>query len=438
MVVRTRNPYTGGLLAEFEEDDMESAKRKLSGLKKVQVRWKEKLDGRIEAITEARRRISKAAGEIARLITLEMGKTIAQSEHEVKRTLDLMDYFLKDVPRLLTPEETKTEASRSYVRFDPLGTVLLIEPWNSPLWQVMRPAVPALLAGNCVLLKHASNVTGTSLKVRELLALDAFDAVVMQGQRSLDLIPFIDVVSFTGSSEVGAAVAQRAGAELKKSVLELGGSDPFIVLDGVDMKEVARNAVTARLRNNGQSCVAAKRFLVKRGLMDEFYGEFKEALFRVRVGDPLARDTELGPLATEKQKESVEDQVEHLRSISDKFERAGEHGGNFVSPTLTQTSKPYGEEIFGPVAVLKPFDTLEEAVTLANDTPFGLGTSIWGDPRVAESMAPLIEAGNIFVNQTVTSDPRMPFGGVKKSGFGRELSGYGLKEFTNIKSVWVR
>jgi acyl-CoA reductase-like NAD-dependent aldehyde dehydrogenase len=437
MVIRTVNPYSGEVLGEYREHTLEEAKQMVLGVRKAQQEWKVSLEYRIQTIREVRKRFEARLNELAQLMTKEMGKPISQSVSEIKKCLWLMDYMCENTERMLSPEHIKTEATKSYVRFDPLGVVLLIMPWNFPTWQVMRAAIPALLAGNGIVLKHASIVTGTSLKLQEIFDLDVFKSLVLRGDAALSLIEHVDGVSFTGSTSVGSKIAQAAGKNIKKMVLELGGSDPFIVLKSAELENTVKNAVFARLQNNGQSCIASKRFIVHEEIYDKFYEMYKEELRKVKMGDPLKEDTFLGPLSSGEQKETVNKQLEELKKLGsvEKLQQLEE--GNFVPPTIVRTDAKYDEEVFAPVAILKKFSTNKEAIRLANDTPYGLGASIWGAAEEAEKLVPYIEAGMVFINKIVASDPRLPFGGIKKSGIGRELSRYGLLEFTNIKTVWV-
>jgi acyl-CoA reductase-like NAD-dependent aldehyde dehydrogenase len=309
-------------------------------------------------------------------------------------------------------------------------------PWNFPLWQVARAAIPALLAGNSVMLKHASIVSGTSLKIQELFNLNAFKSVITTGKIIDEAIKYSDGVSFTGSTAAGSIIAAEAARNIKKFVMELGGSDPYIVLDSSNIDEAVKNSVYARLQNNGQSCIASKRFLVNQDLYDEFTKRMFEEYSAVKVGDQLDKDTYIGPLSSTSQRELIDKQMSELKTMGTVL-ATGENYGNVVRPTIIKMNKDYGEEVFGPIAMVKSFKTIEEAIKLANDTPYGLGCSIWGDPEKAESMAPYIDSGTVSINKIVASDPRLPFGGTKKSGIGRELSRYGILEFTNIKTVWI-
>ncbi|BBD73805.1 succinate-semialdehyde dehydrogenase [Sulfodiicoccus acidiphilus] len=438
MAIKTINPYTGEILGEYQEDSLASATAKIDEVRRAQREWRKDVGARLEVLREVRKRLEAREKEVARLMTMEMGKPISQSLSEVKKDLWLMDYMIENVESMLAPEHVKTEAFRSYVRFDPLGVVLLVMPWNFPTWQVMRAAVPALLAGNGVVLKHASIVTGTSLFLQEIFDLPVFRSLVMRGGNVEPLIEKVDGVSFTGSTPVGAKIGEIAGRHVKKVVLELGGSDPFIVLPSADLESTVRNAVFARLQNNGQSCIASKRFIVHSDVYEEFREMLLDQFREVKSGDPLREDTFLGPLSSSEQYDTVRGQVDRLRKVGKVVEAQDLRMRNFVPPTVVESASPFNEEVFGPVALLKEFRRNEEAVELANDTPFGLGASIWGDPEEAERLIPDIEAGMVFVNKVVASDPRLPFGGVKKSGVGRELSRFGLLEFTNVKSVWVQ
>ncbi len=437
MRITTVNPYSQEKLGEYEEYDDNRLNGILSGLKEAQREWEKDIDRRIDYFRNVLKpNLSKRRDELAKLITEEMGKPITQSLSEIDKCIKLVDYAINDYPHYLEPQTIKTEGKKTYVRFDPLGTVLLIMPWNFPLWQVMRGAVPAMLAGNAVVLKHASIVTGTSLMIEEIFSSELFRSVIVSGSRVGKLIQKVEGVSLTGSSGAGKSVAQEAGKHLKKVVLELGGSDPFIVLKSANVHEASENAVFARMQNNGQSCIASKRFIVHEDIFEEFADEIAGKFANVKVGDPLDKSTFLGPLSSMDQTKTVRSQIENLSGMG-KVSSFGQYSGGIVPPTIAQISGKFEEEVFGPVAILTRFRTDQEAIALANDTPFGLGASIWGHSDEAERIVPEIEAGMVFVNKIVTSDPRVPFGGVKQSGIGRELSKFGTREFTNIKTVWI-
>jgi succinate-semialdehyde dehydrogenase/glutarate-semialdehyde dehydrogenase len=437
MTVKTTNPYTEKTLHEYEEDSLEDIKVKIAGLRKNQQQWKLDVDHRLQELKEVRKRIEASSRELAQLMSSEMGKPVAQSEAELKKCMWTIDYLAENAQKMLATEHIKTEAKKSYVRFDPLGVIFLIMPWNFPAWQFIRAAVPALAAGNAVLLKHASIVTGTSLKMQEIFDLDVFKSTVARGPVALDAIKYADGVSLTGSTEVGEMVAAEAGKQLRKVVLELGGSDPYIVLDGSSLDQAIKNCAYARIQNNGQSCIASKRFIVQESVFDQFYKGMKEEFSKVKIGDPLESDTFLGPLSSREQRDTVAEQIKKLKTMGQVEELTQGLRGNFIPPTVARVERLFEEEVFGPVAVLKKFRTTEEAVRLANETPFGLGASIWGEAEAAEKLVPSIEAGMVFINKVVASDPRLPFGGVKKSGIGSELSRYGLLEFTTKRTIWV-
>jgi len=437
LAIVTINPYTGQKLHEYKEESLDDIKSKISSLKDAQLEWKRDMDARLERLKEIKKKMETELPTLAALMSTEMGKPVAQSEAELKKCIWLVDYITENAGTMLSPEQVKTEAEKTYIRFDPLGTILLIMPWNFPAWQVMRAAIPAMAAGNTVLLKHASIVTGTSLKLEEILGSDIFKSTICRGSVALSAIKYVDGVSFTGSTEIGSKIAEEAGREIKKVVLELGGSDPYIVLGSANLEDAIKNCTFARIQNNGQSCIASKRFIVDEKVFDGFYKGMKEEFSSVKIGDPLDKNTFLGPLSSNEQKQIVTKQVEELESIGQVEALADKKDGYFVPPTIVRTDALYDEEVFGPVAILKRFKTNEEAVKLANETPYGLGASVWGKPEEAERLVPSIETGMVFINKIVSSDPRLPFGGIKKSGLGSELSRYGLLEFTAKRTVWI-
>ncbi len=437
MSVVTRDPYSGKVLETFESDNQENALNKIRKSREAQKAWKASIDDRIDYFREViKPNFEKNTDELATIMTEEMGKPISQSISEVKKSIKLLDYLMENAREIYASEEIKTDASRSYIRFDPLGTIMCIEPWNFPVWQVARAAFPAMIAGNGVVLKHASIVTGVSLKLQEIIDSPLFQSLVVDGKTATSLIKHVEGVAFTGSTPVGASIAAEAGKELKRVVMELGGSDPFIILDSADLSKAAKAAAIGRLQNNGQSCIASKRFLIQEKVYSDFKRLAEEEFSKVVVGDPMKKETYVGPLSSEDQKRSVDTQIKYLQSKG-KVKFFGEGNGNIIPPIIAELDENYQEEIFGPVAVLRKFDSEDEAVRIANETPFGLGTSIWGEKSDAEMMVGNIEAGMVFVNSIVFSDPRLPFGGIKKSGLGRELSKYGSREFTNMKTVWI-
>lgn len=437
MSIVIRDPYSGSVIETIETDNVDSALNKISETKLAQKDWMKSLDERLDYFKETvRPNFVKYTDELALIMTQEMGKPISQSVSEVKKSIKLLDYLIENAPGIFSAEEIKTEAFKSYLRFDPIGTVMCIEPWNFPVWQVARAAFPALLAGNGVVLKHASLVAGVSLKLQEIVDSKVFRSLIVDGKTATSLIRQVDGVAFTGSTQVGSGIASEAGKELKHVVMELGGSDPFIILDSANIESAAKAAAIGRLQNNGQSCIASKRFLVQENVYEEFKRLAEEEFSKVVMGDPKKKETYIGPLSSVEQKRSVEEQISYLKSRG-KVVFLGEGQGNIVPPTIAELDENYQEEIFGPVAVLRKFRNRDEAVKIANETPYGLGTSIWGEKSEAERLVSDIEAGMVFINSIVFSDPRLPFGGVKKSGLGRELSKYGSREFTNMKTVWV-
>jgi len=436
-MIETHDPFTGELLASYRTESEEEALEKIRNVYREQESWSRNLDDRISIFKNfVRKNFERETNELATLITREMGKPISQAISEVKKSIKLIDYLIENAHQIFDPEHIKTEAKKSYVRFDPLGVVMSIEPWNFPIWQVARAVFPALMAGNGVVLKHASIVTGTSLKIQELIDLPVFRSLVVDGKTASSLIKYVDGVAFTGSTATGQKIAEEAGRNLKKVVMELGGSDPFIVLKSADIEKAAKNAVLGRLQNNGQSCIASKRILVHEDIFKDFSEVLREEMSKVVIGNPLEESTYLGPLSSKEQAETIKRQISELKQKS-QIITLGSEKGNIIPPTLAITDINYQDEIFGPVAILKKFMDKEDAIRMANETPFGLGTSIWGDEMEAEGMIPRIQAGMVYVNSIVFSDPRLPFGESRRGGIGRELSKYGSREFTNMKTVWI-
>ena len=435
--IKTVNPFTEEVLETYKSESLEDIQRKVSSIRDAQAEWKKDIEERLNYFKKTLKpNFERNQEELAKLMTSEMGKPISQSRAEGKKSISLIDYLIGNSKNFLENEQIGTEAMDSHVRFDPLGVIMSIEPWNFPSWQVVRAVMPALMSGNGVILKHASQVSGTSLKLKEIFDTPLFDSTITRGETATSAIKYVDGIAFTGSTEVGQKIAAEAGKELKKVVMELGGSDPFIVMKSADLDYAAKNATFGRLQNNGQSCIASKRFIVQEEVYNEFYEKLKDEFSKVRIGDPMDSGTFLGPLSSSSQRSTVLKQVDDLSGTSE-IEYLGEKSGNIVPPTLIRTDVSYQDEIFGPVAIVKKFRKDSEAVRMANETPYGLGSSVWADPDDARGIIPDINAGMVFVNKVVSSDPRLPFGGVKKSGLGRELSRYGLLEFTNIKTVWI-
>jgi len=389
---------------------------------------------------------------LGRIMTLEMGKTIAAARAEAAKCATACRYYAEQGERLLADEEVEGGPGRNLIRYQPVGPVLAVMPWNFPFWQVFRFAAPALMAGNVGLLKHASNVPQCALAIEEVIRRAGFPPDTFQtlliGSAEVGRVlddPRVKAASLTGSEPAGSQVASQAGKRIKKTVLELGGSDPFIVMPSADFEAAVRTAVEARTINNGQSCIAAKRFIVHREIAGEFERRFTASMEALRVGDPMDEKTQVGPLATPDILEGLHAQVRRSVEMGARLLTGGrklDRPGNFYAPTVLADvpadSPAAREEMFGPVAALFRVSGLEEAISLANDTEFGLGASAWTrDPREQFRFSDDLEAGMVFINSMVASDARLPFGGVKRSGYGRELGVYGIREFQNVKTVRV-
>lgn len=448
------NPATGKPIRDYEEDSREQVRAKLALARDTFPSWSRvSFAERAGLMGAAARRLREGRAAHARLMTEEMGKTLASAEAEAEKCAACCDFYARQAEAFLAPQEEATDASRSFVRYDPLGPVLAVMPWNFPFWQVFRFAAPALMAGNVGLLKHASNVPGCAVAIEAIFREAGFPGGCFQtllvGSGAVEEIirhPAVRAVTLTGSEPAGVSVASAAGSALKKTVLELGGSDPFIVLADADLPSAAGAAAAARCINNGQSCIAAKRFIVEEAVAGPFEAAFTKAMATLTVGDPTDPATDVGPMAREDLLEELHDQVRRSVAAGATLLLGGrrlEGPGYFYAPTVLSGVTPgnpaFEEETFGPVAAVIRARDAEDAVALANRSPFGLGASIWtGDPRRGEALAARIEAGSVFVNGPVKSDPRLPFGGVKRSGYGRELGAFGIREFVNIKTVWVK
>ncbi len=452
--IQSVNPYTEQVMQEFDLLERDEVERQIQVSRKVFSNWREL------SVSERARYLAKLAGVLrvekrayAELMTREMGKPIKESLAEIEKCAWLCDYYAENAERFLKPEEIKTEAKKSYVVFQPLGVVLAIMPWNFPFWQAFRFGVPAVVAGNVVVLKHASNVPMTALAIEEAFRKagfpdNVFKTLLIDSSEALRLIDddLVDAVSLTGSNKAGEEVGEHAGRKTKKLVLELGGSDAFIVLDDADIEKAGRTAANARAINTGQSCIAAKRFIVMENIADEFKRHFTTRLKELKIGDPMDETTDIGPVAKKDILDSLKAQLKDAMAKGAEVMQMDQplrKGGYFFAPCAVYNPKPnmkvLQEEVFGPLAPIITVKDESEAIRVANDTEYGLGASVWSrNTDRAERVASRIQAGTIAINDMVKSDPRLPFGGVKKSGIGRELSHYGLKEFVNIKTVVVR
>ena len=452
------NPATGEALAAFAEHTPAELESALAAADAAQRAWATtSFAERRRCLEAAARLLREGRDDYARLATLEMGKPIAEAAAEVDKCAWNCEFYAAQAERFLADEPVETDALSSWVAYQPLGVVLAIMPWNFPYWQVLRFAAPALMAGNGALLKHSPNVPRCALATEELFARAGFpeglfrtllvgDASVNEATGRLLADPRVGAVTLTGSERAGAAVGATAGRALKKCVLELGGSDPFVVLADADLELAAEAAARARFLNGGQSCIAAKRFVIEEPVADEFERRFVDAVAALPVGDPLDPATRVGPLARADLLDALERQVEGSVAGGAKVLLGGarlERPGWYYAPTVLAGVTPdlpvFTEETFGPVAAVVRAPDEEAAVALANDTPYGLGASVWTrDLARARRLGRRIESGSLFVNAVVASDPRLPFGGIKRSGYGRELAAVGIREFTNIRTFWVQ
>ena len=452
-IIETINPATGKVIASYDNESPEIVSKRVKAARDAFAGWKKRdLSERTELMRRLGRVMRKNREEYARVITEEMGKPIRQSLAEVEKCAWVCDYYAEHAEVFLRDELIPTEFRKSFVSFEPLGVVASIMPWNFPFWQVMRFAVPALTAGNVGVLKHSSVCLGSALKLEHAF-LDAgfpenvFQAVIGDYRAGEALVQAnIDAVSVTGSVNTGRRVAELASQDLKKFVLELGGSDPFIVLDDADLNQTAYMATQSRLLNTGQSCIAAKRFIVVKDVVDKFTKLFVENTQAEVVGDPLDSKTTVGPLVRDSQRSALAKQVDDARDKGAKILTGGNNvnrDGYFYQPTIISEVNHEMEvvraEVFGPAAPIIVVENEQQAIMEANNSEFGLGASIWtNDIERGIRLARQVESGIVSVNEMVKSDPRLPFGGIKKSGIGRELSEFGIKEFVNIKSIVVK
>jgi succinate-semialdehyde dehydrogenase/glutarate-semialdehyde dehydrogenase len=453
MAIASINPATGELTKRFDphtDGEIESAlDRAVSAFEKHR---RSSFAERAAKLRHAAEMLEKDREHFARIITSEMGKLLRGSIDEIERCARGCRFYAEHGEKLLSEQSVLSDARRSYVRYEPLGAILAIMPWNFPFWQAFRFAAPALMAGNVGLLKHASNVPQCALAIEKIFREAGFDPGVFQTllieNEAVEKIirdPRVKAVTLTGSERAGSAVASAAGREVKKSVLELGGSDPFIVMPSAGLDDAISTGVKSRMVNSGQSCIAAKRFIIADAIYDQYLAQFVERMKKLKLGDPREETTEVAPLSSEHILRGVDDQVQKSVAAGAKILCGGKRTaglGYFYEPTvlaeIPKSAPAYREEVFGPVALFFRARDRNEAVAIANDSNFGLGASVWtNDAAEQEFFSHELQSGMVFVNAMVASDPRVPFGGIKRSGYGRELGAEGIREFTNVKTVWI-
>jgi acyl-CoA reductase-like NAD-dependent aldehyde dehydrogenase len=453
VLIHSINPATEETLQSFPVHSGGQIEEMLRRAQNAFLSWRDepysKKNGLMKKAAEFLRK-NKAL--LAGIITSEMGKPIVESEAEVEKCAWNCDFYAENAESFLYEEQRTSNATQSYVQYTPLGVILAVMPWNYPLWQVFRFAAPALMAGNTAILKHASNVPQCALAIENVFKQSgfpegAFQSVLVPGRAVAQIIehPLIVAVTLTGSEEAGVQVASSAGRVLKKTVLELGGSDPFIVLEDADLEAAVQSGIRARYQNAGQSCIAAKRFIVVEPALREFQDRFIEAAGKLIVGDPTQRSTQVGPLARGEFREDLERQIRDSVQLGASIAKGGKRRtgkGYYFEPTVltgVQPGMPAGsQEVFGPVAAIMKARDVDDAIQIANRTPYGLGSNLWtSNLECAKQLSRRIEAGQVFINGIVASDPRLPFGGIKRSGYGRELSEFGIREFVNIQTVWI-
>ena len=447
------NPATNELIKDYKEYTSKEAADIIESTQTDFLAWREtSFEHRNKLMLKAAAVLRENSEEYARVITLEMGKVISESRVEVEKCAWVCEYYAENAAKFLADEIIESDASKSFAAFEPMGIVLAVMPWNFPFWQVFRFAAPALMAGNAGVLKHASNVPGSALAIESVFEKAGFPEnlfrtllIPASGVEALIVNEHIKAVTLTGSEPAGMNVASVAGRELKKTVLELGGSDPYIVLEDADIPACVKTSVKSRMINAGQSCIAAKRFIVLESRVEEFEKQQTAIMKSLKMGDTLSDDSQVGAMARMDLLEELDEQVQKSIKMGARLLCGGKKAdgiGAFYLPTvLTDVTKGmpvYDEETFGPVSAIISVKDADEAVAVANDSRFGLGGSIWSeDLKKAESIARKIESGAVFINGMTKSDPRLPFGGVKKSGYGRELSHYGIREFVNVKTIWI-
>ena len=450
MAIASVNPATGETIRTFEALDDAALDAALArSVTAFHVNRSRGFHERAARMRRAAEILEERQKELGRLMTTEMGKPVKAAVAEAVKCATNCRYYAEHAASFLADEPVKTDAKETFIRYEPMGTLLAVMPWNFPFWQVFRFAAPALMAGNVAVLKHASNVPQCALAIEEVFRDAGFTDYEFQtlliGSDQVERVIVderIKAVTLTGSEPAGASVASIAAEHIKKAVLELGGSDPFIVMPSANLAEAVSTAVKARIVNNGQSCIAAKRFIVHESIADEFEKRFVAAMEALKVGDPLDESNDIGPLATPQIADDIEKQVRDSVAAGATLLTGGKRNGNYYAPTVLAripTSAPAAhEETFGPVASIFRVPDTSSAIAVANDSPFGLGASVWTNDRTEmDRFIDGIETGQVFINAMVASDPRVPFGGTKHSGFGRELGVYGIREFVNVKTVWI-
>lgn len=452
--MKTINPATGKTLQEYKEMEIGEVDSIIQKANTAQQEWKTRsFDERAGYLRIIASILKERKDELAELMAKEMGKPLAQGVGEAEKCARVCEYYAENAEDFLEDDVIESDASKSYVTFNPMGVVLAIMPWNFPFWQLFRFAAPALMAGNGAILKHSTNTTGSALEIEKIIhdagiPKDLFRTIVRDKSGMKEVIQHEEIaaVTLTGSTRAGKIVAAQAGESLKKTVLELGGSDPYVILEDADLKKTAETCATSRLINSGQSCIAAKRFIVTEKVYDEFVEEFTQIMKSKKVGDPFEEATDVGPQAREDLRDELHEQVQKSVEKGAKVLLGGkkpEGTGAYYPVTVLENVRPgmpaYEEELFGPVAAIIKVKDEQEAIKVANDTSFGLGAAVFSkDIEKAEEIAATkLEAGCCFVNEFVKSDPRLPFGGIKQSGYGRELSLYGIREFVNTKTVYI-
>jgi len=453
--MKSVNPFTGEVIKNYTEYTSEEVTSIISQVNKAFQQWKlTDFEQRAKLMKNLQALLLERKNELAEIMVAEMGKVLREAIGEIEKCATVCSFYADNATSFLKNEVIQTEASESYITYQPIGTVLAVMPWNFPFWQVFRFLAPALMAGNTGVLKHAANVPGCALAIEQLVRDAGFPENVfrtlMIGSAKVKVVienPLIKAVTLTGSTPAGKSVASIAGSVLKKSVLELGGSDPYLILEDADIEKTAQLCVTSRLINAGQSCIGAKRFIIADKIYDAFEAEFVRLMSEATFGDPLDTATRIGPLARPDLRDELHQQVENSREMGATVLLGGfipERKAALYPPTVLTNVLPgmpaYHEELFGPVAVLYRFKSEEEAIRIANDTVFGLGAAIFtSDVTKGKLLAEKgLEAGCVYVNDFVKSDPRLPFGGIKESGYGRELSTVGIREFVNIKTIVVK